>query len=95
MEKGYFAYMQLRVINNQKTCANIMKKLKLKGYTPIDVKERLHLECVQTVYKWRAAAQDRKKQAIPSIDNLFLLADMLECTVDDLVVLNDIEFSMR
>ena len=54
-----------------------------RGITPEDFRRCLGLGCVQTIYKWY------KGQAIPSIDNLIMIAHMLDVKLDDLIVIMD------
>ncbi len=82
--------MSIKVINNQATCANLKRMLEEKGLTPNDVKEKLDLQSVQCVYKWFATANGKRCKGMPSMDNLFILASILDSTVDEIVILNDI-----
>lgn len=81
--------MPIKVINNQATCANLKRLLEEKGYTPVEVKDKLHLESVQSVYKWYATARG-KGSSMPSVDNMMILSYMLEMPLDQLYVTYEI-----
>ncbi len=81
--------MPIKVINAQATCANLKKLLEEKGFTPNDVKERLNLESVQSIYKWYSTANG-KGTCIPSTDNLVILANLLGVPMDSIIVTNDV-----
>lgn len=83
--------MSIKVINNQATCANIIRLMKEKGLTPVDVQEAIGFASVQGVYKWKFVAEGRPNcKGMPSTDTLFLLANVLGVSVYDIVVFNDI-----
>ncbi len=82
--------MSIKVINNQATCANLKRMIEEKGLTPNDIREKLDLQSVQCVYKWFATATGKSCKGMPSMDNLFMLASLLDTTVDEIVILNDI-----
>ncbi len=82
--------MSIKVINNQETCRKLTEMLDAKGITPTEIKERLQLQSVQAVYKWYATAKGSGSKSIPSMDNMVLLADMLDVTINDILVCNDV-----
>lgn len=68
------------MVNQKETGLRIYKMMAEKGITPRDVKETCHLASVHAVYKWYWG------KSIPSIDNLVILAWMLDVTIDDIIV---------
>ena len=54
--------------------------LESAGYTPRMIQEHLHLSCVQPIYRWY------KGQILPSVDHLFMLSELLNVHMEDLLV---------
>ena len=54
--------------------------LESAGYTPRMIQEYLHLSCVQPIYRWY------KGQILPSVDHLFMLSELLNVHMEDLLV---------
>lgn len=67
-------------IDMEKTGRNIARLRKERGFSVKEVANRLMLASLQTVYQWEAG------QTLPSVDNLVLLAHILEVPVDELLV---------
>ncbi len=65
--------MPIKVISHQSTCVNLKRLLEEKGYSPADIKEKLQLETVQSVYRWYATAIG-KGDSMPSVDNMMILS---------------------
>lgn len=63
-----------------------MTGLKLKrlisnaGYAVKDIQNHLHLSCPQPIYRWY------KGQILPSVDNLFMLSELLNVHMEELLV---------
>ena len=72
------------MISVEKSCEKLRSLCVSKGYTPQMIKEELQLESVQTIYKWFSG------QNIPSIDNLVALSRLLEVSLDELIVTDDL-----
>lgn len=70
------------VIDAEETSKRIKKLCMDNGYTVEDVKKALGLASSQSVYKWFS----EKNASLPTIDHLVMLAKMLECSLDDLIV---------
>ena len=70
------------VIDTEATCRNLKEMLEKQNYTAKEVQFKLGLETVQAVYKWLSP----NNRTIPSLDSLVQLADMLECSVEDILV---------
>lgn len=77
----------IKVIDSAATSDRIKELLKKQGLRPKDVQEELELECVQTVYKW----MDSNSKTIPSLDKLIHLAALLNVTMEEILVLNEIK----
>lgn len=67
-------------IDQRATGRQILRFLKLRGFTVQDVKDRLMLGCVQSVYHWLDG------QSLPSLDNLYALSKMLGVPMDRLII---------
>ena len=70
-------------IDQKATGRQILRFLKLRGFTVQDVKDRLMLGCVQSVYHWLDG------QSLPSLDNLYALSKMLGVPMDRLIIETD------
>ncbi len=67
-------------IDTVATGQHIKTLIKDKNITVKELQNRLCFNTPQAIYKWLRGI------ALPSVDNLFYLADILGCTVDDIVV---------
>lgn len=67
-------------INLEKTGANINKIRKDKGFSMKDLQREVGLETLNAVYNWTNGRR------LPSIDNLVILADLFNCHIDDILV---------
>ena len=77
-----------RVIDLVKTGKNIERLLSERGLTARDVQQRLGFAERRPVYFWIQGKN------LPSIDNLFMLAEMLKVSIDDILVPKD-EYSRQ
>lgn len=50
------------------------------GYSIKDIQEELHLACPQSIYRWI------KGQAMPTIDNLYILSDLFGVHMEDMLM---------
>lgn len=75
-------------VNSQATCINVKRLIEEKGLKPKEIKRKLKLNSVQSIYKWYATASGKGKN-IPSVDNAMMLAHVLEANLDDIYVPND------
>lgn len=66
-------------INLEKTGENIKKLIQDSGFSIVEIQKMLHLESVQSIYKWRAGR-------LPSIDNLMYLSLIFEVPIDEIIV---------
>lgn len=70
------------MINVEKTGANINKIRKDKGFSMKDLQREVGLETLNAVYNWTNGRR------LPSIDNLVILADLFNCHIDDILVVD-------
>ena len=67
-------------IDMQLTGRKIKDMIEAAGYTPRMIQDFLHLSCVQPIYRWY------KGLILPSVDNLFMLSELLGIHREDLLV---------
>ena len=72
-----------RVIDLVKTGKNIERLLTERGLTARDVQQRLGFAERRPVYFWIQGKN------LPSIDNLFILAEMLQVSIDEILIPKD------
>lgn len=78
--------MSIRVIDTEATCRNIKSILGKRGITPKEVQHALQLDSVQAVYKWISP----RNKTMPSLDSLVQLANFLNCGIEDILVMKEI-----
>ena len=69
-------------INMAATGANIKTLLKARGLKVADVQATFGFNTPQAIFKWM------RGDAMPSIDNLVILAHLLGVTIDQIIVIN-------
>lgn len=67
-------------ISMERTGQNIARLRKARGLSVKEVAGKLMLSSTQAVYQWENG------QTLPSVDNLVLLADLFEVSVDELLI---------
>ena len=67
-------------IDMQRTGKKLKHMIKSAGYTPRIIQDYLHLSCVQPIYRWY------KGKILPSVDHLFMLSELLNVHMEDLLV---------
>lgn len=67
-------------IDMQQTGRRLKYIIESAGYTPRMIQDYLHLSCVQPIYRWY------KGLILPSVDNLFMLGELLNVHMEDLLV---------
>jgi len=72
-----------RVIDLVKTGKNIERLLSERGLTTRDVQQRMGFAERRPVYFWIQGKN------LPSIDNLFMLAEMLQVSIDEILIAKD------
>ena len=71
------------VINMIATGANIQKLRKASGLSVTDLQNYFGFDAPQAIYKWQ------RGQAMPTVDNLVVLAAVLGVGIDDIIVCAD------
>ena len=67
-------------IDMQRTGIKLKYMIESAGYTPRIIQDYLHLSCVQPIYRWY------KGKILPSVDHLFMLSELLNVHMEDLLV---------
>lgn len=78
--------MSIKVIDNEATCIRLKEMFDERGLIPKEVQRALQLDSVQTVYKWLSP----KNKTMPSLDSLVQLAYLMDCQLEDILVLKEI-----
>ena len=68
-------------INMPATGAHIKELMDQRGYSVKDIQQKFGFYTPQAVYKWING------DTLPTLDNLVILASILEVSVDDILVL--------
>ena len=68
------------MINMQKTGANIKMLMKLNNIKVIQIQDILGFNTPQAIYKWL------RGESMPSIDNMVILATLLNTTIDNIII---------
>ena len=68
------------VINMEKTGQNIVRLRTAAGLTVRDLQQAFGFNTPQTIYKWQSGL------CLPSVDNLVVLAALLDTSVDEILV---------
>ena len=77
----------MKVLNYAETSLNLKNRFAEKHLSCKDVQERLSLASTQAIYKWI----NPSFKNLPSIDHLVQLADILDCTIDELLITSEID----
>jgi transcriptional regulator with XRE-family HTH domain len=72
------------VIDVKATGANIKAIMKMKGFKIADVQARCGFNTPQAIFKWL------RGDAVPTIDNMIIIADMFGVTIDQIVIIKKI-----
>lgn len=70
----------LPIIDTVKTGQNIVSLRKKKGLAVRDLQDVFGFATPQAIYKWQHGS------ALPTVDNLVVLATLFEVSVDDIIV---------
>ena len=73
------------VLDLEATGAKIKTIMKLRGVTPRQLQLIMDFPYVQTIYNWFAGKN------MPTLDNLVVLAQILDVTMDEIIVTKMIE----
>ena len=68
------------VIDTQATGKNIRNMIKAGGFKIADVQSRCGFNTPQAIFKWM------RGDAVPTIDNMVIIADMFGVTIDQIIV---------
>ncbi len=77
--------LQLPIINMTATGQNIVCLRKQKGLTVRDLQDVFGFATPQAIYKWQQGT------ALPTLDNLLVLATVLQVRMEDILVINDMQ----
>ena len=80
--------MVIPTIDMVRTGQNINRLRRLAGVSVRDLQDVFGFATPQAIYKWQQGA------ALPTIDNLVLLAAVLGVKIDDILVMNDKQISL-
>lgn len=75
--------MGFPTIDLMRTGANIVRLRKAAGLTVHDLQTVFGFNSPQAIYKWQNGA------ALPTVDNLIVLAALLHVRIDDILVTDD------
>ncbi len=80
--------MRLKIIDIAATSLRIRELIRTKGYTASDIQKLLGLRSVQSIYNWCSP----KNKALPDIQHMLQLADILNLTIEELLITRDIDW---
>jgi transcriptional regulator with XRE-family HTH domain len=72
--------INMPMINMQKTGANIKMLMKLNNIKVIQIQDILGFNTPQAIYKWL------RGETMPTIDNMVILATLLNTTIDNIII---------
>ena len=72
--------LTMPIIDVKATGNNIKNIIKSKGFKISDVQVRCGFNTPQAIFKWM------RGDAVPTIDNLIILADMFDVTIDKIII---------
>ncbi len=76
--------LTMPVIDTQATGKNIRDMIKSRGFKIADVQSRCGFNTPQAIFKWM------RGDAVPTIDNMVIIADMFGVTIDQIIVVKKI-----
>ena len=79
--------MILRYVDIVETSRHLKELCTEKGFSANEIQKHLHLQSVQSVYSWWSV----KSKNLPGVDHLIQLSDLLGCTLEELLVLKEVE----
>ena len=77
-----------QVIDMAATGRNITRLREKAGLSVKKLQDVFGFRTPQAIYKWQHGA------ALPSIDNMVILASALSVTIDDIMIVNDIQLEL-
>ena len=72
--------INMPMINMQKTGANIKMLMKQNNNKVIQIQDILGFNTPQAIYKWL------RGESMPTIDNMVILATLLNTTIDNIII---------
>ena len=72
------------IIDMKATGVNIKSMIKQNGFKIADVQARCGFNTPQAIFKWM------RGDTVPTIDNLIILADMFDTTIDKIIIVTRI-----
>lgn len=80
--------MYIPIVNVKATGENIKRLLIEAGMTVKDLQKIFGFATPQAIYKWI------RGEALPTVGNLLILAKVFGVTVDDILVVNEVEIKV-
>ena len=77
--------MSVQIIDTKQTGSRIKEMCKERNISPNELKERMQFTSVTPIYKWWEG------KSVPSLDNLVILAKVLETSIESLLVTYEVE----
>lgn len=72
----------ITIVDLKATGENIIRLREERGLTVKELQEMFGFATPQSIYKWQQG------QAMPTVDNLFTLAEVFKVSVEEIVVIN-------
>lgn len=88
LKKGSLNMGMTQVIDMAATGRNITRLREKAGLSVKELQDVFGFRTPQAIYKWQHGA------ALPSIDNMVILASALSVTIDDIIIVNDIQLEL-
>lgn len=83
--------MKTRTIDTVETAKNIRRMCSDAHLSVNAIQQAMNLESPQSVYRWLSS----KYPTLPSLDHLVMLAMLLDCHIDDLLVVNEVSMDQE
>ena len=80
--------MDIPIIDMERTGKNINRLRKLTGISVKDLQDVFGFSTPQAIYKWQQGT------ALPTVDNLVVLAAVLDVKIEDILVMTNISIAM-
>ena len=80
--------MDIPIIDMERTGKNINRLRKLTGISVKDLQDVFGFSTPQAIYKWQQGT------ALPTVDNLVVLASVLDVKIEDILVMTNISIAM-
>jgi transcriptional regulator with XRE-family HTH domain len=80
--------MQIPTIDMVRTGQNISRLRDLSGLSVKDLQDIFGFATPQAIYKWQHG------KALPAVDNLVVLAAIFQVSVDDILIMDDVQIQV-